>query len=598
MDLSNEKPQNKDSKPGIEDDAVKYKNADLPTLPEKTKREMEKTQTELDEFKKKALKEFPSILSIGIVPPQAVPKFEEEMKEEVEIKEKLMHLILIIPEEKYKDIPKIKPKLIEMIKDKDPKIWLHIITPVDVWNYCLDSKFDIVEAIGLSFPLHDRGLLGALRVANIHKSLVLRKFEKYIVSYVIAGSLVTGTATKTSDVDVYIVIDDTDVKRMPRLELKEKLRSIINSYVMQAEELAGVKNKLSPQVYILTDFWESVKDAHPVIFTFIRDGVPLYDRGAFLPWKSLLKMGKIKPSPEAIDMFMSMGDKVSDSVKRRLLDLVTYDIYWGVITPSQAVLMLYGCAPPKPKETAPLMEELFVKKEKILEKKYVNILEKIVKIYKDYEHEKIKEMKGAEVDKLLAEFEDYMKRLKVLREEIEKKVNEKTVVRLYGDVFKLLKALFGSKPESQLVRVFEGELVNTGKAEAKFVHVLNELIKVNKNFKKEKYNKNYIEDIRKNATQLISQLIEYGQRCELANMERTKMTINLKDGKADLFLTEPAFLIKDDEIFKVTDTLEVAEKDEFDKALISMKENKKLAKISDLTLSVLKREFGDFDLSL
>src|SRR3989344_7181460 len=217
MDLSSEKHNKpeKNSKPGIEDDAIKYKNADLPTLPEKTKREMEKTQAELDNFKKKALKEFPFILSIGIVPPQAVPKFEEELKEEVEIKEKLMHLIIVIPEEKYKEIPKIKPKLIELIKDNDPKVWLHIITPVDVWNYCLDSKFDIVEAIGLSFPLHDKGLLGALRVANIHKSLVLRKFEKYIVSYVIAGSLVTGTATKTSDVDVYIVIDDTDVKRMP-----------------------------------------------------------------------------------------------------------------------------------------------------------------------------------------------------------------------------------------------------------------------------------------------------------------------------------------------------------------------------------------------
>ena len=76
--------------------------------------------------------------------------------------------------------------------------------------------------------------------------------------------------------------------------------------VAEASNLAGVKNKLSPQVYLLTDFWESVKDAHPVIFTFIRDGIPLYDRSTFMPWKAFLKMGKLKPYPEAIDMFMSL----------------------------------------------------------------------------------------------------------------------------------------------------------------------------------------------------------------------------------------------------------------------------------------------------
>ena len=137
------------------------------------------------------------------------------------------------------------------------------------------------------------------------------------------------------------------LKRMPRLELKERLRSmIVGQYASEAIALAGVKkNILNVQVYLLTDFWESVKDAHPVIFTFIRDGVPLYDKGTFLPWKALLKMGKLKPSPEAIDMFMSMGDKTVKRAKATLLDILVHDIYWGVMTPSQALLMLYGLPP-------------------------------------------------------------------------------------------------------------------------------------------------------------------------------------------------------------------------------------------------------------
>src|SRR3989339_601683 len=164
------------------------------------------------------------------------------------------------------------------------------------------------------------------------KKIFLKKFEKYVVSYVIAGSLVRGDVTKESDVDVFIVINDTDVKRMPRLELKERLRSIIFQYISEATALAGLKkNFLNVQPYLLTEFWESVKDANPVMFTCIRDGVPLYDRGTFMPWKALLKMGKLKPSPEAIDMFMSMGDKTVKRAKKALLEIVVHDIYWSII---------------------------------------------------------------------------------------------------------------------------------------------------------------------------------------------------------------------------------------------------------------------------
>ena len=288
-------------------------------IPEDVKKEIDKLREKLKEFKKVIVKKFPYVEAIEILPPQATQLIEEE--EEVQKEkpdEKLVHLIMIVPDDKFKEIPKIKMEAIKIIKDLKPKVWLHVKSAAEIWELCFDGKYALIEAIAMSFPLHDKGMLGALRVTTIHKNLVLRKFEKYVVSYVVAGSLVRGKAVETSDIDIFVVIDDTDVKRMSRFELKEKLRSIIWSYIMEAEELAGVKNKLSPQIYILTEFWESVKDAHPVIFTFIRDGVPLYDRGAFMPWKLLLRMGKIKPSPEAIDMFMSLGEKVAENVRMRL----------------------------------------------------------------------------------------------------------------------------------------------------------------------------------------------------------------------------------------------------------------------------------------
>jgi len=569
---------------------------------EKAKKEMEKTKDKLEKLKSYITKKYNFTQAIGILPPQSIKSFidEEDVPKETD---KHIHLLIIVPEEKIKEIPKIKEDLVAYIDTNiKQKIWLHIKTPVDIWELCLDSKFDLVSAISMAFPLYDKGILGALRITEIHKSLVLQKFERYVVSYVIAGSLVRGTAVKTSDVDVFIIINDTDVKRMPRLELKEKLRAIIYQYVSEAASLAGVKVNLSPQIYLLTDFWESVKDAHPVIFTFIRDGVPIYDRGTFMPWKALLKMGKLKPSPEAIDMFMSMGDKTIDRVKRTLLDVVIQDIYWGVLTPSQALLMLYGLPPPTPKQTATEMEKIFVEKEKMLEKKYITILEKIVGIYKDYEHEKIKEIKGDEVDKLISDSEAYLKRLKELRGQIEKSAQEKTIDQIYHEVLGLLKAIFGSKSQQLLIADFEKQLIKTGKFPQQYLVILNDIMHAKAELKRSKLDVHKTEQARKNASILINGLVEYSQRCDLVTFERGKMRIKFKENNQDKFAelitcNKNTFFIREGVIKKITDRIQDSSVEEFSKS-VEEQRGKKTIELSPKIFEVLKKEIGEFEIVL
>ncbi len=589
----------------IKDPSVNY-DPNAPKLPgqvdDKVKKEMDKTREKLEDFKKTVLKKFPFTLAMGIIPPQAADRFDDELGlTPEERKDKPMHLTVIIPEDNFKEIGKIRAEIIKEAKDMKPKIWINVITPVDLANYCMDSKYDIVEAIGMSYPLHDKNILGTYRISSIHKSLVLRKFEKYIYSYVIGGSLVRGEGKSTSDIDAYVIIDDTDVKRMPRLELKEKLRGIIYQYVAEAAELSGVKTVLHVQVYLLTEFWEDVKDASPVIFGFIRDGIPLYDRGGFLPWKLLLKMGKIKPSPEAIDRFMSMGDKTRDIVKQRLLDIVIGDIFWSISAPTQAVLMLYGIPPPNIPETIKEMKRIFVDQEKMLEQKYIDILENIcIHYYKGFEHGKIKEVSGTEVDKLLKDCEDYMKRLKELHIEIEKRAQEKTLKETYDNVFGLLKKLFGSKSEQELVKQFEKELVNKGRAEVKQLHILNEIIDIKKKYaSKKKPTKYEIEDVRKNASYLINNLIEYGQRCDLHEIKKMQIRVSYKkegkDKHAELFLTNPAFMISEGKILRFkNDRFEESSQEEFDGVLFTQKG--KPSNLSKETLSGLKKEFGEFEI--
>src|SRR3989338_9204263 len=547
--------------------------------PEQFKKEIKKTKKQLEKLKNFILKKFSYIKAISILPPQAIRFFIEEEDAPKE-SEKNTHLHLIVPVEKVKEIPKIKSEIIkELEKNKEQKVWLHIRTPSNLWEICLDQKFELNSAIAMSFPLYDKGILGALRVAEIHKSLVLQKFEKYVVSYVIAGSLVRGEAIKTSDVDVFVIINDTDVKRMPRLELKERLRGIIHQYVAEASALAGVENKLEPQIYLLTDFWEAVKDAHPVMFSFIRDGIPLYDRGTFMPWKTILQMGRLKPSPEAIDMFMSMGDNTTKRAERTLLEIVIGEIYWGVITPSQALLMLYGLPPPTPKQVVSEMKNIFVDKEKMLEKKYLDILEEIViKYYKGYEHGKIKKVSGKEVDKLLEDMEAYLKRMKELREQIEKRSSEKTIEQIYKDVFELLKQTTRKNSQKEIIKSFEKDFVKAGKFTYQHLRILNDIFKARTDFKKGKLDSHKVDSARKNASILINDLIEYSQRCELVSLEKGKMLVKYKDQGTDrtselLNCESVSFLFKDNK-------------------------GKKEVQINPKVFELLKKEVGDFDIVL
>ena len=127
----------------------KYKEPVIKESPEKIEKEMEKTKKELDKIKNFIVKKYPYALSISILPPQAIPRFieEEEVPKETE---KHIHMNILIPEEKSKEIQKIKQETVKLIESLKQKIWLHIHSPNDLWEICLDSKFELMSAVAVS----------------------------------------------------------------------------------------------------------------------------------------------------------------------------------------------------------------------------------------------------------------------------------------------------------------------------------------------------------------------------------------------------------------------------------------------------------------
>lgn len=539
----------KQTKPSKKKAAPAAPNAQQQHLPKEVQDKLKEIQGKLNKFQKEVLAKFDRyIIGISLLPP--------EKKEGKVDKDKINLLVLVDDSDSTKmSKTELRDKLFTIIdkiaQDVDKNIVPQTILLSEVWHSCYDGKYDLPALISMGAPVYDTGMLGALKITEIHKNMTLKKFEKYIVSYVFFGSMTRGEARPESDVDVAIIVDDTDVKKMTRAELKDKLRAIILGMGIDAGEITGIKNKLNIQVYILTDFWESIKDANPVFFTILRDGVPLYDRGMFMPWKQLLKMGKIKPSTEAIDMFMSSGEQMMTRVKTRMRGIVEQEIYWSLLTPTQAAIMLYGVPPPTPKETVKLLEEIFVKKEKMLEPKYVDIMEEIRKYYKGFEEGKIKEVSGKEIDSLLDKADKYMKRIKRLFTQIERMKEEESVVNIYETVVTVVRDVLRLEgveraKDTEIVRLFETELVHLGKVPEKYIRILNDVVKTKEDFEAKKLAKTDIENVKKKSKDLIKYLVEYVQRKRGVELERARIRVKYGDKYGDvLLLGDKAFITHD-----------------------------------------------------
>ena len=523
---------------------------------------LKQIKEKLDKFSKDATKKFGKyIMGISLLPPLTEKEIEDLKKFEGEeaakgAKDKINILILVDDSDSQKMskeelIQKLTTILEKSAKEIDSKFSPQPLLLSEVWQSCYDAKYDLLKTIAMSAPVFDTGMLSAIKIAEVHKKMVLEKFEKYIVAYVLAGSIVQGKATPESDIDVFIVIDDTDVKRMTRAELKDKLRSIIIGMGFQAGEITGIRNKINIQVYILTDFWESVKEAHPVIFTFLRDGVPFYDRGIFMPWKQLLKMGRIKPSAEAIEMYLSSGEQLVKRIQLKLNDIGIEDLFYALLTPSQAALMMYGISPPTPKETPTLLREIFVQKEKFFDDSYVKILEKVLKIRKDVEHGTKKNVSGKEIDELLSDAEKYLERLKKLFSEIEKRKEEESIVSIYDSAVSIVRdaiRLEGIEriEDSELSKVFQSALVVAGKVPEKFLRSFNEILKAKKDYDAKKLTKTDVEKVRKSAGAFIKEMIESIQRKRGRELERARVRVKYGDKYGEIILLDKeAYIIED-----------------------------------------------------
>ncbi len=528
----------------------------LSTL-ENQKNKTDKIKNQMNSLAKKAKKDFQKklkskfkkkLLGIVVTPPQPQPNQKSEQKPEIIVflKSKKADNIADMLKEKAEFDKEVQKIASSTLKNEE----VNLLLLDELWDMCLKSKYEILSMIAMGHIVYDTGMLSALKLAEVHKMKVLRKFEKYVVSYVIGGSLIRGTAVEGSDIDTYVVIDDTDVTRLTSSELKQRLMSMIYQFAHEASAVTGIKNELNVQVYVLTDMWNSIKNAHPVIFTFLRDGIPLYDRGMFAPWKLLLKKGKITPSPEAVDQYTKSGKQLLERTKSKLKEIAMEDFFWATCTPTQGALMMAGIPPGAPKEVAAQLEQAFVKKG-LLEEKYLKIWKQILDLRKNIEYGKIKEVDISTVQEMFPLIEKYLERLDKLMDTVEDEKVKEAIDDLYEKSFEescaALSMLGISKVcKKDLISLFRKNLVERKLAPLRYLDLLKKIQDLKKT---KKSTRQQIASLRFEQSQMIRDIYNMIRAEKGSKIEKYKVKVEYERGKKNAtlwLLGEKAFVINEE----------------------------------------------------
>lgn len=301
---------------------------------------------------------------------------------------------------------------------------------------------------------------------------ILDKYGKYVKAIVMMGSVAREEFKPKSDIDIFVVIDDT-MNNLSNEEL-DKLDADIEKMGQKISEYISVQ-----PIYTLTEFWDYARVAHPIIYNFIKEGVAVYDTGFFGPVKRLLEMGKIPATREAIESYMEGAPKKLMRAKTVKLLMLAEDAYYAMLNSAQAILMFMGLSPPVPNKAYEDVRKFLVEPG-ILEPQYADWLKEIIDIRKKIEHKEIMDVEGKYVDEWLDKAEKFVDKMFSLLGALEVRKKEKILERtnevMHKAAITALKTL-NKVPEKQedLPIVFKQEFIDTKQVEGYYWDVWNKI---------------------------------------------------------------------------------------------------------------------------
>jgi predicted nucleotidyltransferase len=230
---------------------------------------------------------------------------------------------------------------------------------------------------------------------------IRKKFGEIVKSVLIFGSIARGDIKPTSDVDVWVILDDTSLKTSVDFD---RIREEI---LLTAESMKD----LHAQITYLTEFWQWIRMGSPELINFLRYGLVLYDTGFVKPIQRMLQLGLLPPSEEVIKLKAKASEIRLEKIKSDLKSMI-FDLRYCSSDIIQAVIMHYYKTQPDPKEIPKYLEKMV--EEGKLEKDFLEKWKEIDKLWKDIDHQLVKEINGEYLQKALSITQEIIERFKKL----------------------------------------------------------------------------------------------------------------------------------------------------------------------------------------
>ncbi len=275
-----------------------------------------------------------------------------------------------------------------------------------------------------------------LETAQTFAKEVSREFKKSLKAVVVYGSTAKGKHRETSDIDTFVIIDDTKLEQDIPAEVKERIGADLRRIGTKID-----KNITIQAFMFLTEFWESIRSVEPLIMEILRFGIPIYDVGIFMPAKRMLQRGMLPTTNEAVGKRIHIAPQHLKMAEYRMKSGAHF-MEQAMAAAGQAPLMLIGKIPPGKEDVPKELRFHFVDK-KLLDPKYADVAQKIHDFAKEIEHAENKEMKniGKKMDEHLKMTDEFIKEM----QELIKRLSEQKVDTVLMNTYKaFLKANVGA----------------------------------------------------------------------------------------------------------------------------------------------------------
>jgi predicted nucleotidyltransferase len=226
-----------------------------------------------------------------------------------------------------------------------------------------------------------------------------RHYGELIKSVLIFGSAVRGELKKGSDIDVWVVLDDTATKS------SEDLSRVTEHLYILSQELKD----LHIQVHTLTEFWQSIRLGSPEFVNFLRYGLVIHDTGFIKPIQRMLTMGLLPPSDEVVTLKAKAAETRYKKIRLDIKSMI-FELRYSATDIIQAVVMYFYKKQPDQKGIPEYLEKMV--KAKKLEREYIQKFNDLNKLWKDIDHKIIKEVTTDHLDKALVLTKSILDRFK------------------------------------------------------------------------------------------------------------------------------------------------------------------------------------------